>query len=103
MKDFLERVKKHKGERLISIVCTDMPNSFELKYFVDDKGDVSVEEVRIPRKRPIIPSLIKSFPVASFYEREIFEGFGVKFRGHELKKLFIADNFEKKYPMRRYD
>ncbi len=103
MKEFSERVKKHKGERLISIVCTDMPNSFELKYFFDDKGVVSVDEFRIPKKRPVIHSIIKSFPVASFYEREIFEGFGVKFRGHELKKLFLADNFETKYPMRRYD
>lgn len=102
MKDFIERIKKHAGQRLIAIVCIDSYNNFELKYFFDNYGLISLEEFRISKNRPIIKSVIELFPVASFYEREIFEGFGVKFKGHELKNLFLPDDFEEENPMRRY-
>jgi NADH:ubiquinone oxidoreductase subunit C len=102
MKDFINRIKKHEGERLISIVCTDTPNNFDLDYYFDKTGEVSIEKVRLPKKRAIIDSVIEIFPVASFYEKEIFEGFRVKFKGHDLKKLFTSEELREKNPMRRY-
>jgi NADH-quinone oxidoreductase subunit C len=66
-----------------------------LKVLVDS-GDLSVD------------SVVQIFPSANFYEREIFDLFGIRFGGHPfLRRIMMPDDWEghplrKDYPVEGY-
>ena len=50
---------------------------------------------------PEIDSCVRLFPTADFQEREIFDMFGVRFRGHpDLRRILMPDEYEG-FPQRR--
>ncbi len=52
------------------------------------------------RENPAIGSLTALYPTAEFFEREIFDLFGIRFNNHpNLKRLFLEDNHG--YPLRK--
>lgn len=100
----MRRVKKElskvKGQRLIAIVCLDEKN-FILHYFFDKEGKYSKLSFKIPKKKPIVESIVDVYPSADYYEREIHDFFGVEFEGNPKlhTKLFVADDYRGKPPM----
>ena len=56
-------------------------------------------------ERPILPSVIGVWPSANWYEREVFDLFGILFQGHpDLRRLltdygFIGHPFRKDFPL----
>lgn len=45
--------------------------------------------------RPTIDSVVKIWPSASWLEREVYDLFGIRFRGHsELRRLLLDESFE---------
>ncbi|MDD5054535.1 MAG: NADH-quinone oxidoreductase subunit C [Candidatus Nanoarchaeia archaeon] len=86
-------------KRLVSIVCIDRIKFFELDYYYDSEGKIHAEKKIVKKKNPIINSVIETYPVADFYEREIFECFGVKFKNGNNAKLFLEGNEEIKHPL----
>jgi NADH-quinone oxidoreductase subunit C len=63
-----------------------------VKALIDDPG---VPEL------PEIDSCIELFPTANYQEREIFDMFGVRFRGHpDLRRILMPDEYEG-FPQRR--
>jgi NADH-quinone oxidoreductase subunit C len=70
------------------------------------------ERVRLKAKidgsSPAIESVTSVWPSANFYEREVFDLFGVRFTGHpNLKRIMMPDNWEghplrKDYPVEGY-
>ena len=63
---------------------------------------------RISGDSPSIDSITSVWPAANFYEREIFDLFGVQFPGHpRLTRIMMPDNWEghplrKDYPVEGY-
>ena len=63
---------------------------------------------RLPGDNPVIDSITSLWPSANFYEREVFDLFGVTFAGHpRLTRLMMPDNWEghplrKDYPVEGY-
>lgn len=52
------------------------------------------------RENPAIDSLTPLYPTAEFFEREIFDLFGIRFNNHpNLKRLFMEDNYG--FPLRK--
>jgi NADH-quinone oxidoreductase subunit C len=50
---------------------------------------------------PEIDSCVELFPTADFQEREAFDMFGIRFRGHpDLRRIFMPDEYGG-YPQRR--
>ncbi len=96
-----KEIRKFKDQRLIAIVAYKNGKNFILEYFFDKDGKIEVKEFKVSRKKPIIESIVEIFPNADYYEREIFEFFGIKFKGNpNLKlKLFLPDEWKKKPPM----
>lgn len=57
--------------------------------------------VRVPRERPIIPSISTFWPGANLQEREAWDLYGVQFPGHPYhKRIYMWEEFEG-HPMRK--
>ena len=66
-----------------------------------DGGPPLVVKTRVPRERPVVPSLTPFWPGANLQEREAYDLYGVHFLGHpNLKRVYMWDEFEG-YPMRK--
>jgi NADH-quinone oxidoreductase subunit C len=64
-------------------------------------GGPQTIRVRIPRERPIIPTLTHEWPGANLQEREAYDLYGVEFPGHPyLRRIYMWDEFEG-HPMRK--
>ena len=72
--------------RLSAIVCVQDQGKngkdFRLIYYFDDKGEIKTRTKIIPKKKPIVNSVIKQYPVADLFEREIHDYYGVEFMGN---------------------
>ena len=65
---------------------------FHLKALLADPGDSELPE---------IDSCVELFPTAELQERELYDMFGVRFRGHpDLRRLLMPEDYEG-YPQRR--
>ncbi len=85
---------KEKGARLAAITAVNEKNLI-YHFFLNGK----LENIKIKVRNNNTPSITKLFPNAEFYEREIFETFGIRFRGNKnLKPLFLREDV--KTPMR---
>jgi NADH-quinone oxidoreductase subunit C len=64
-------------------------------------------KVRIPEKDARVASLITLWPVANWFEREVWDMFGIKFEGHpDLKRILLYEEFtghplRKDYPINK--
>jgi len=102
VKDLEKEVEKFREKRLVSIICIDEGN-FRLIYQFDNRGKIEPLEISVPRKKPIVKSISKTFPNSEFYEREIHDFFGVEFEGNPRlhEKLFLPDGWRGKPPLRK--
>ncbi|HEX3511705.1 MAG TPA: NADH-quinone oxidoreductase subunit C [Solirubrobacteraceae bacterium] len=58
-------------------------------------------KVRVPLDVPEVPSVTPDWPTADHQEREIYDMFGVVFRGHpDLRRILMPEDYEG-YPQRR--
>ncbi len=62
----------------------------------------------LPGDDPVIDSITSVWPSANFYEREVFDLFGVRFAGHpNQRRIMMPDEWEghplrKDYPVEGY-
>ncbi len=100
----LKEVEKVKGRcRLITVTCVDHGGFFEIVYHFFHKGKI-LNYCVLLNKGEDIDSISSIFPSAAFYEREIHDLFGIKFRNHpKLEKLFLPDDWgsNEGYPLRK--
>ena len=77
---------------------------FEVVYHLFNTktgGDGMVMRVRLPEDKPELPSVIMVWPGADLQEREAYDLFGIKFKGHpRLRRIFLWEGFHG-YPMRK--
>jgi NADH-quinone oxidoreductase subunit C len=70
-------------------------------FFSIAGGGPQTVRVRVPRERPIIPTLTGEWPGANLQEREAFDLYGVQFPGHPyLRRIYMWDEFQG-FPMRK--
>ena len=98
---------------LSDVTCVDwLPNEprFEVIYHLlshDWKQRVRLA-VRLESLDPEVASMTAVWPTANFYEREIWDLFGVRFGGHpNLRRILMPDEWEghplrKDYPVEGY-
>ncbi len=57
--------------------------------------------VELPEERPEIDSIASLWPGANFLEREVWDMYGIKFRGHpDLKRILMYEEFDG-HPLRK--
>jgi NADH-quinone oxidoreductase subunit C len=98
---------------LSDITCVDWHPSeprFEIVYHLlslSKKERVRLK-VRLDSANPVVESLTAVWPGANFFEREIFDLFGVRFTGHPyLRRILMPEDWEghplrKDYPVEGY-
>jgi NADH-quinone oxidoreductase subunit C len=98
---------------LSDVTCVDwypQEPRFEVVYHllsIPKKERVRLK-VRLPGSSPAIESVTSVWPSANFFEREVYDLFGVRFNGHPyLRRLLMPENWEghplrKDYPVEGY-
>ena len=105
--DFSKILKeKVNGTWLSFITAVDYIDEkfFELiySYWNNAKKHRVLVKTRIPREHPYISSIKDIWPSADFYEREIWEMFGIVFNGHrDLRYLLLNENWDNIPPLRK--
>jgi NADH:ubiquinone oxidoreductase subunit C len=93
------------GLRFAIASAVDTPDGFEILYHYsyDKTGAMYSVRVELDKKHPEIEAITPLFPGAEWIEREMWEMFGINFKGHpNLKRLLLADDWpEGKFPLRR--
>jgi NADH-quinone oxidoreductase subunit C len=95
------------------LTCVDMhPREprFEVIYHLlsHSKKERIRLKVQLPADDPVVESIVPVWPTANFFEREIFDLFGVRFLGHpNLKRIMMPDDWKgnplrKDYPVEGY-
>lgn len=98
---------------LSDVTCVDLYPSeprFEVIYHllsIPNKERVRLK-VRLDSTSPAVESLTSVWPGANYFEREVFDLFGVRFTGHPyLRRLLMPEDWEghplrKDYPVEGY-
>ena len=99
-------------DMLTDLTCVDYLGEeprFEMVYHLYSvaKNHRLRVKVRVGEEKPEIDTLIPVWPSANWLEREIWDMYGIRFRGHpDLRRILLYDEFEghplrKDYPKER--
>ena len=64
-------------------------------------------KVRLDEDHPVVPTAVPIWPIANWFEREVWDMFGIRFDGHpDLRRLLMYEEFvghplRKDYPINR--
>lgn len=76
---------------------------FEVVYNILSLRDLSriFIKVRCDEENPEVESVTSVWPAASWFEREVYDMFGVHFRNHpDLRRIYLPEDFQY-YPLRK--
>ncbi len=88
---------------LFCLTCVDWLKNLTMVYHLTSTRYRHNLVIKVPldRKKPEIDSVALLWRTAEFHEREVFELYGVQFKGHpDLRKLILPDDWEG-YPLRK--
>ena len=92
-----------KGFYLEDMCCVDYVDYLEVVYFFNHHNTLCriKTTLKVEADKPAAPTISHIYKMASWYEREIHEFFGVLFEGHPgLTYLFLHDGIDH-YPLRK--
>ena len=103
--EFLKSDKELKFDSCQCITGIDLgiENNLEVRYnFHSMKYKHKIEiRIEIDRKKPNIPSVEQVWRVADWFEREVYDMYGIRFKGHrDLRRMLLPDDW-KGWPLRK--
>ena len=88
---------------LINHTAVDFTTHFTVVYHLestDFRHLVVLKSLIADRANPNVDSLTALYPTAEYFEREVFDLFGIRFNNHpNLKRFFMEDDYG--YPLRK--
>jgi NADH-quinone oxidoreductase subunit C len=102
---FLRDEPSLKFEVLSDLTALDWPKQEKIQvvyhlYSYSNKSQF-VLKVDLPRDNPVVPTLEGVWKVANWFEREVFDLFGVVFEGHtDLRRIMLPEDWVG-YPLRK--
>lgn len=102
---FLKSDATCKFRTLVDITAVDHPGQaqrFEIVYhFLSMYQNHRIRVKTRAREEEIMPSITGVFPAANWFEREVFDMFGVLFSGHPDLRRILTDYGFRGYPLRK--
>lgn len=102
-----EALKEHPDTRMDYLFCltaVDRKDGFHVVYHLVSSGGGQPIMLRVilPDKiNPLVPTVSDIWKAAEFYEREVFDLFGIRFENHpDLRRIFLDDDW-KGFPLRK--
>ena len=96
----IEDYKKDGYEMMIDLTAVDWYRKKEPRFEVIinllsvSKNSRLIINVAVPDEDLKIPSICEIYPGANFYEREVFDMFGIEFENHpELTRILMPDDW----------
>ena len=96
----VEDYKKDGYEMMIDLTAVDWYRKKEPRFEVIvnllsvSKNSRLIMNIPVPDEDLTIPSICEIYPGANFYEREVFDMFGIKFENHpELTRILMPDDW----------
>ena len=90
---------------LIDITAVDWPSRearFDLVYhFLSMHLNQRIRVKAVVREDELVPSITSEFPSADWYEREVFDMYGILFSGHPDLRRILTDYGFRGYPLRK--
>ena len=102
---FIKSNKNTKFRQLIDVTVVDYPENtqrFKVVYlFLSHEFNQRIILSYSISENEVIPSLTSIYPAANWMEREVFDMYGVKFKGHpDLRRILTDYGFEG-HPLRK--
>lgn len=103
--EFLKTDQTCRFSTLVDITAVDYPTRerrFDVVYHFLSMYENHRVRVRVEvREGEMIPSILPSYPAANWFEREIFDMFGLLFTGHPDLRRILTDYGFRGYPLRK--
>ncbi len=100
-------LKEHPDSQMDYLFCQTASDRKDGFYVVNHlasstfRHELVMKVLLTDKVNPTLPTISYLWPAAEFYEREIFDLFGIKFEGHpDLRRLFLEDDWVG-YPLRK--
>jgi NADH:ubiquinone oxidoreductase subunit C len=90
-------------ERFGMITAVDFGDDFELVYRLQSTrfGVGLFLKTEVPRDEAVIETITDLWPGADWQEREVYDMFGIEFRGHpDLRRILLAEDWVG-FPLRK--
>jgi len=88
---------------LINHTAVDFTTHFTVVYHLestDFRHLIVLKSLLADRENPNVDSLTSLYPTAEYFEREVFDLFGIRFNNHpNMKRFFMEDDYG--YPLRK--
>lgn len=99
----LKSDKKTAFNYLINLTAVDFTTHFTVVYHLestDFRHLVVLKSLITDRENPKVDSLTALYPAAEYFEREVFDLFGIRFNNHpNMIRFFMEDDYG--YPLRK--
>jgi NADH-quinone oxidoreductase subunit C len=103
--DFLKADKSCQFSSLVDITAVDYPGRakrFDVIYHFLSMYQNHRIRLRVQvREEDMVPSIIEVHPSANWFEREVFDMFGILFSGHPDLRRILTDYGFRGYPLRK--
>jgi NADH-quinone oxidoreductase subunit C len=100
----LKEMKKNGYDYLVKITAVDYEKNLDVVYFIRDlkeKNKNETIEVEIDPSDAWVPSVIGLYKAADWYEREIYEMFGIEIKNRYAERLLLEKWNGKLAPLRK--
>jgi NADH:ubiquinone oxidoreductase subunit C len=99
----IDTARREGYDRFVDLTAVDLlsrQNRFQLVYVLYSMSQHTWLRIKT-RTDAEAPSLTATFPAVNWYERELFDLFGLRFEGHpDLQRIMLPDDWQG-YPLRR--
>ena len=103
--EFLQTDRKCRFSTLVDITAVDYPERearFDVVYHFLSMYENHRIRIKTPvREDEMVPSLTSLSPAANWFEREIFDMFGIFFKGHPDLRRLLTDYGFRGHPLRK--